>query len=133
MNADATLRDGYAWSTFAVLSGECSLEEKIRSDGGAWLAGMAVRIVDIDVSEVNRSVDAETLECIAGIGDHHGHAGPLFVQQLIEHGLHRQAAELRERVASASRRLAGDADGALVRAATALCPAAHSGGVGQGL
>ena len=55
MNADATIRDGYAWSTFAVLSGECSLEEKVRSDGGAWLAGMAVRIVDVDVSEVNRT------------------------------------------------------------------------------
>ena len=65
MNADATIRDGYSWSTFAILSGECSLEEKVRSDGGTWLAGMAVRIVDIDVSEVNRSVDAETLQRIS--------------------------------------------------------------------
>ena len=58
MNADARIKDGYAWSTFAILSGECSLEEKIRGDGGEWLAGMAVRIVDIDVTDVNRGVDA---------------------------------------------------------------------------
>jgi hypothetical protein len=80
---------------------------------------MAVRIVDVDVSEVNRSIDAETLQRISGIEDHYGHAGPLFVQKLVEHGLHRQIDALRDRVASASRHLAGDAaDGATVRAAT---------------
>jgi hypothetical protein len=119
MNADASMRDGYSWSTFAILSGECSLEEKIRSDGGPWVAGMAVRMVDVDVSDVNRSVAAETLQRIGRIEDHHGHAGPLFVEKLVEHGLHRQVGALRERVASASRHLAGDAaDGATVRAAT---------------
>jgi len=28
-----------------VLSSECSLEEKVRADGAAWISGMAVRIL----------------------------------------------------------------------------------------
>jgi hypothetical protein len=120
MSADARIKDGYAWSTFAILSGECSLEEKIRGDGGEWLAGMAVRIVDIDVTDVNRGVDASTLRRIDQIERHHGHAGPAFVRALMDHGLHRQAGELRERILAASRRIAGDdTDSATMRAA---CP-----------
>lgn len=119
MNADAEIKDSYAWATFTILSGECSLQEKIRSDGGEWLAGMAVRIVDIDVTDVNRSVSAETLRLIDDIEEHYGHAGPAFVRSLVEHGLHRKSSELRERVLGAARRIVGDAaDGAMVRAAT---------------
>jgi putative DNA primase/helicase len=119
MSADAAIKDSYAWATFAILSGECSLEEKVKSDGGEWLAGMAVRIVDIDVTDVNRSVDAETLRRIDSIEQHYGHAGPAFVRLLMEHGSHRQAGALRERVLTATRRIAGDgADSATVRAAT---------------
>jgi hypothetical protein len=121
MSADAAVRDTYTWATFAILSGECSLEEKVRSDGGDWVAGMAVRIVDIDVTGVNRKVDPAALRTINGIEHHYGHAGPLFVQGLIEHGLHQQAAALRERVLKTARTMVGgDADSATVRAATAL-------------
>jgi hypothetical protein len=121
MTADAAVRDSYTWATFAVLSGECSLEEKIRSDGGEWLAGMAVRIVDIDVTGVNRQVDAATLRDINEIDFHYGHAGPCFVRQLIANGLHRQPAALRDRVLKAARTLAGgNADSATVRAAIPL-------------
>ena len=67
MNPDATLRHSYTWSTFAILSCECSLEEKIRSEGGEWRAGMAVRFPDIDVTEVNRAVDRATLTAIHGL------------------------------------------------------------------
>ncbi|MGC2411976.1 MAG: DUF927 domain-containing protein [Stellaceae bacterium] len=122
MSADASLRGSYRWATFAILSGECSLAEKVRSDGGEWLAGMAVRIVDIDVTGINRNVDAETLRHIGEIEHHYGHAGPAFVRAMIKHGLHRQAAELRDRVVKAARALAGGntADSATVRAATPL-------------
>lgn len=121
MDADARLKDSYAWSTFAILSGECSLEEKIRSDGGDWLAGMAVRIVDIDVTDVDRSVGIDTLRQIDQIDQHYGHAGPAFVRALVDHDLHRQAGALRERILAASRRLAGDgADSATIRAAMPL-------------
>lgn len=121
MDADARIKDSYAWSTFAILSGECSLEEKIRSDGGEWLAGMAVRIVDIDVTDVNRGVHPEALRQIDQIEQHYGHAGPAFIRALMDHDLHRQAGALRERILAASRGLAGeDADSATIRAATPL-------------
>jgi hypothetical protein len=121
MTADASLRDAYTWVTFAILSGECSLEEKVRGDGGAWLAGMAVRIIDIDVTGVDRQVDAATLQSINDIDHHYGHAGPMFVRTIIERGLHRQAPALRARILKAARALAGvDTDSAIVRAAMPL-------------
>jgi len=121
MTADARVRDTYAWATFAILSGECSLEEKVRGDGGQWLAGMAVRIVDIDVTGVDRQVDAATLQRINDIEYHYGHAGPAFVRALIERGLHRQSPALRDRILKATRALAGgDMDSATVRAAMPL-------------
>jgi hypothetical protein len=119
MKADASLREGYSWSTFAVLSAECSLEEKVRSDEGEWQAGMAVRIVDIDVTEIDRRVDGDTLRLIDQIGQHYGHAGPAFVNTMVSQGLHRQAAALRDKVLAASNEIAGpDADSGLTRAAT---------------
>jgi hypothetical protein len=118
MASDATIRKSYTWATFAVLSGECSLEEKIKSDGGDWLAGMAVRIVDIDVTGVNRSIDKSTFQTIEKIERNYGHAGPMFVRALIEAGLHRQPQALRDRIDQAARRIAGsEADGATIRAA----------------
>jgi phage/plasmid primase-like uncharacterized protein len=64
MRPDATLRPSYTWSTFVLLSGEKTLEQKIRGDGGQWTGGMAVRFPDIDVSEVNSRVPAGTIEAI---------------------------------------------------------------------
>ena len=93
----------------------------MRSDGGDWVAGMVVRIVDIDVTGVNREVDAATLSTINGIDHHYGHAGPLFVQRFIENGLHRQPAALRERSLKMARTIAGDnVDSATIRAALPL-------------
>jgi hypothetical protein len=122
LSADAVMRESYTWATFAILSGESSLEEKIKGDGGEWSAGMAVRIVDIDVTDINRHVDAETLHTINSVEQNYGHAGPEFVKALMASGLHRQAAALRERVLRAARALSsGDgADSALVRAAAPL-------------
>ena len=118
MRSDATLRDSYCWSTFAVLSAECSLEEKVRADEGEWLAGMVVQIVDIDVTEIDRKVDPNTLRLIDQIGHHHGHAGPAFVRAMVSQGLHGQAAALRSRVLDESREIAGaQADSAVARAA----------------
>jgi hypothetical protein len=83
---------------------------------------MAVRLPDIDVTGVNRSVDAETFRKINQIESNFGHAGPAFAKSLFEHGLHRQAEGLRDRVLKAAKAIAGGdgADSALVRAATPL-------------
>jgi putative DNA primase/helicase len=122
MTAEATLRNSYVWATFAILSGETSLEQKVRGDGGDWLPGMAVRIIDIDVTGVNRTVDVERLHLINGIEQHYGHAGPAFVRALVEAGLHCQPAALRERVLKAATAIAGGSttDSAMIRAATPL-------------
>jgi hypothetical protein len=113
-----TLLEQSHWSLFGILSGECSLEEKVQGDGGTWLAGMAVRFPDVDVTEVNRAVPQATLDAMAAIAAHHGHAGPLFVQRLIGEGYHRDTERLRCVVLKAATKLAGaDADSALKRAA----------------
>lgn len=122
MTSDTGLRDSSVWTTFAILSCECSLEEKVRGDGGEWLAGMAVRIVDVDVTDVDRNVDAATLRIINEISHHRGHAGPAFVRALIEHGIHRKGPAIRDRILKAAKELAGGdrTDSATVRAATPL-------------
>jgi phage/plasmid primase-like uncharacterized protein len=121
LNAGAMLKQRYAWSTYAVLSSECSLEEKVRSDGASWIAGMAVRIVDVDVTDVDRSVPTDLMRVIAGVEKNYGHAGPAFVAKLIERKRHHVLDALREEVIDAARTLAGpDADAARLRAATCL-------------
>jgi hypothetical protein len=132
MTAGAMLKQRYAWSTYALLSSECSLEEKVRADGGAWIAGMAVRIVDVDVTDVDRAVPAPTMRAVAGIDSHYGHAGPAFVEQIIAVGLHQTPEVLRERILAEARRLAGDStDSALIRAATCLAVPLVAGHLAQ--
>ncbi|MCZ6770704.1 MAG: DUF927 domain-containing protein [Proteobacteria bacterium] len=116
--ADSTLRQRYSWQTFVILSGESSLEEKVRGDGGVWQAGMMVRIADIGVSAVNNALPAEVLGTIDGIRKHHGHAGPAFCQRIVERGLHKERDKLREEILSAARKMAGtEHGGAGIRAA----------------
>ncbi|MGJ5029090.1 DUF927 domain-containing protein [Bradyrhizobium sp. HKCCYLS2038] len=121
LTAGALLKQRYAWSTYAVLSSECSLEEKVRSDGASWIAGMAVRIVDVDVTDVDRTVPTELMRAIAGVEKHFGHAGPFFVAKLIERQRHHATDVLREEIIEAARKLAGPkSDAARLRAATCL-------------
>jgi hypothetical protein len=128
MAPDANRRDRYCWQTFIILSCECSLEEKVRSDGGQWLAGMAVRIIDIHVTDVDRNVDPMTLRVIDGIERHYGYSGPAFVRSRIASGVHRQPGELRERIQRAAGELAGQgSDGARRRAAIPLAVVLVSG------
>jgi hypothetical protein len=121
MRTDGTTREPVSWVTFAILSSECSLEEKVRSVKGEWLAGMAARIVDIDVTDVNRHVPADTLAAIRGIEKNFGHAGPVFVQALIDSGLSGDPDRLLRSIRNAAQKLAGQtADSATLRAAMSL-------------
>jgi Domain of unknown function (DUF927) len=118
---DAKLADRNTWSTFAVLSGETSLESKVAADGGTWLAGMAVRFPDIDVTGLNRSVPAEVLRAINAIHSNFGHAGPAFVAGLVAEKFHSLPDTLRESVLQAACKIAGQlSDGAFQRAAIPL-------------
>jgi uncharacterized protein DUF927 len=116
MRSDETTRETKTWSVFAIFSCEHSLEEKVRSDGGDWMAGLAARNPDINVTGINRNVDENTLAAINLIDSHHGHTGVLFVRALMERGP--TADDLRERVIRAADQLSGhQADSTKKRAA----------------
>jgi hypothetical protein len=109
------------WSTFMLLSSEQSLREKVLGDGGKWTGGMAARVLDINVAGVNPSVAAETITVIDGIHAHYGHAGPLFVEALIAHDIHRGPERLREKIKAIAAELAGkQSNSAQVRSAEPL-------------
>jgi hypothetical protein len=118
LNAQAALKGRYVWQTFVLFSSECGLEAKIRGDGGTWLAGMAVRIADIDVTGVNRTVAQATLDAITDIERHFGHAGPAFVEGLLRDGYHRNPEDLRRQINRAASLIAREEVGTRVRAAT---------------
>jgi hypothetical protein len=128
MRPDSSLRRPHTWSTFALLSGEKSLGQKIRDDGGRWTGGMAVRFPDVDVTGVNPRVGPETIHALKQIFVHYGHAGPAFVRALIANGFHREPELLKDRILAMARSLAGpNADNAKVRAATPFAVVAIAG------
>ena len=132
MTAGAILKQRYTWSTYALLSSECSLEEKVRADGAAWVAGMAVRILDVDVTDIDRSVPAATLKAIGSVESHYGHAGPAFVERLVAAGIHHGSDALRARILDAARTLAGArSDAARLRSATSLAVLTIAGRLAQ--
>lgn len=118
LRSDATLRQRYSWHTFAILSCECSLQEKIETDGSEWRAGTAVLFPDIDVAEVDRAVSPQILRLIEQVNDNYGRAGPAFIRAIVDGGLHRNGEEIHNRVLKGAERLAGaNADSARRRAA----------------
>lgn len=133
MNAGGALRPLATWSTFVLLSGEKSLEQKVVGDDGQWSGGMAARFTDIDVTDVNVRVDDATLRAMRGIFTNYGHAGPRFVTALSEKEYHRDADLMRSRILAAATELASkDADAARIRAATPLAIVAVAGKLAQG-
>ena len=105
MNAFGTLRQTATWSTFVLLSGEKSLEQKVTGDEGRWSGGMAARFTDIDVTDADGKVPAAMLEAIRGAFANYGHAGPHFVEKLGElSGVYADA--LRHRILKLARKLA---------------------------
>jgi len=117
MNQAAILKPSYSWSTFIIISGEKSLEEKIKGDGGVWQAGMAVRIADIDVTNVNDKVARETMDTVGLAFENFGHAGPLFIEALIKQEFHKKSEELRERINKSAKNIALRQESQRVRAA----------------
>jgi hypothetical protein len=133
MRADATMRRSYSWSTFAILSGEMSLEEKVRGDGGQWTGGMAVRFADVDLTGVNRAVAVDRLDRLRKISEHYGHAGPAFVRRLFEAGLQHEGPALKDKTLRVARELAGGTDSAKNRAALPFALLSVAGQLAQSL
>jgi putative DNA primase/helicase len=93
MNRDASARDVVRWRVCVLSTGERSLESNLTAASIDHKAGQGVRIVDVPVTgafglfddlhqEVSGSVFADSLRDAAG--EYYGHAGPLFVSQLIK-------------------------------------------------
>ncbi len=142
MTAGATAREPHRWKTFAILSSETSLEAKITADGETWTGGQAVRIADVDVTGINRLLDAQVFQRISSVSKHYGHAGPAFARGLIEAGYHQRASEVRDKINEVARRLAHPkadgkpvpgavADAAAIRAAMPLAILAIAGRLAQ--
>lgn len=132
MTAGATMRAPATWKTFAILSSETSLEAKITADGEPWTGGQAVRIADVDVTGINRLLDAQVFQKIESVSKHFGHAGPAFARALVAAGYHQRASQLRDSINEVARRLAGNPDAAAIRAAMPLAILATAGRLAQG-
>ncbi len=139
MTASATMRDSYSWSTFALLSAESSLEEKIRADGEVMKGGQAARFPDVDVTGVNGQVSTATMAKIEDVRHHYGHAGPAFVRALIGERKHLAVIDLHAAITAIANRLArrgverGEPDPALLRAARPFALLYIAGGIAKEL
>jgi hypothetical protein len=112
MNSDGTMRQSRNWQTFVTLSSEQSLEKRVIDDGGVYTEGAALRILDIDVSSLDKSPKPGLFEQIELAEQNYGHAGPAFVQSLMNAGLHKRGDELRHRIIDAAQTLANGEPGA---------------------
>ena len=71
------------------------LSPRLTEGLNAWVPNLrVVRFPDVSVRDVDRCVDQATLREIESVRQHCGHAGPAFVQALIDEGLHRDAEAL---------------------------------------
>jgi hypothetical protein len=96
------------------------------------MAGMAVRIVDIDITGANRKVPPEQFRKIRDIDAHYGHAGPMFVRRFIERGEHRNASRHRETILEIARLMGGvTGDAAMIRAAQPFAILTQAGRIAQ--
>lgn len=55
-------------------------------------------ILDVDVTDVDRTLSQNVIREIAAVEHHHGHVGPVFVERLVAAKLHHNPDALRDRV-----------------------------------
>lgn len=127
-------REAREWSTLLLMSSEKSIRQIIESQGrGVKVnAGVVVRVVDLVIKAV--MVDPKEFQQIEALfRDNYGHAGPKFIQALIEEGHHADPATLREMVMASTAALAGkDASAIERRAAGVLGLICAAGELAQG-
>lgn len=114
MNADSTARPSKNWQTFALISSEVGIAEKIEADGDKAAGGL-VRCADFDISDAPQ-LDRATMKEIEQVKMNYGHTGPMAAQWLAEHASPEQ---VKGWVEEAAQRLAGpDASSIVYRSAT---------------
>jgi hypothetical protein len=102
-------RDPREWATLLLMSSEKSIQQIIESQGRGFKvnAGTVVRVVDLLIKPV--TIDNKEFREIERLfGKNFGHAGPLFVERLIEEGQHTDPTALRDLVAATTAALAGE-------------------------
>lgn len=89
MRADGTAKEMLTWRTIILSSGETSLGEKIRQEGGQVQAGQEVRLLDLPLGATlfddlhgHESSKAFAVALEAAAGADYGHAGRAFVRQV---------------------------------------------------
>lgn len=87
-------------STCMTISEEIGFADNVKRDGRNPAAGAVARSWKIDVDDAEILDDA-TLANIDGVAANYGHAGPVFVQHMIDHGLPDDPDLLRNRVKAA--------------------------------
>ena len=114
-------REAREWSTLLLMSSEKSICQIVESQsrGVKVNAGVVVRVIDLVIKAV--MVDPkEFLEIETLFRENYGHAGPLFVQRLIEEGQHADPAQLRDLVTASTAALAGKDASAIERRAAGV-------------
>jgi hypothetical protein len=102
----AGLADNATFQAFVILTNEHGLKTTITSAGGTYKTGLSTRFPDIDVS-LGVKVAKEIIADLELVKKNFGHAGPLFVQHLIDAGWINRADELKARVSETVTAIAG--------------------------
>jgi len=112
----AGLAEDAEFLPFTMLTNERPLRSVVTDAGGDYKTGLSVRFPDLDVTGGMR-VSADVIKAMEAVKANFGHAGPLFIRWMISEGLHHRGNEIRKRIDSAAKVLAGDATPAQARAA----------------
>lgn len=88
MTATGAARDSYTWKTLVTMSGEVDLFHEIEKSGNDPKGGISVRCLPISVDDVPNLDAKRVAKFYDGILQNYGHAGPAFVEGLIEAGYH---------------------------------------------
>lgn len=86
MTQNASKHPTLTWKTFAYLSGEIGIKQKLALTRVSYPPGAMVRMIDIDVTGINREISPEVFDHLSKIDEHYGHAGQVFVKYLIDKG-----------------------------------------------
>lgn len=100
LTAAATERRVRRWSTCITISEEIGFADKVKRDGRNAAAGAVARAWEIDVDDAEILPD-KTIVAIDGVRSHYGHAGPAFVEHLIENGFAEERDKVRALIATA--------------------------------
>lgn len=103
-------RAANSWQTFVLMSGEHGLAQRFENETGRKMAkGVAARILDLNVDlldNVRVSDSSPILDIHAALRANYGHAGPAFVQGLVDSGYVARAGDLEGRRKAIAKKIA---------------------------